>query len=153
MKKTLLSVLMLLASAFAWAEDQYLCIWQADGQTVDIALDDEPVTTFSNGNLVISTRRTTITYPLQMVKRYTFEAAPTGIQSATANMHISTDGSCITFSAFDRDTNIAVYNLAGVRVRTVLAKAGTGTVVSVASLPKGTYIVKVNDITFKLLSR
>ena len=47
-------------------------MWQADGQVVTFDLDEEPVTTYSNGSLVITTSSITVTYTLEQVRKYTY---------------------------------------------------------------------------------
>ena len=58
-----------------------LKVWKKDKSTVTLALSEQPVTTFSNGMLIIKTTSTTIEYPLADVLRYTYEGFNTGIDS------------------------------------------------------------------------
>ena len=49
-----------------------LQIWLIDGNVVNINLDDQPVTTYADGVLTITTTKTTISYPLEEVSKYTY---------------------------------------------------------------------------------
>ena len=75
MKKILFFLTLTLFCSLAKADDMILQILQSDGQVVNIDLKDEPKTTYENGNLIITTTKTTITYPLEKVKRYTYVSA------------------------------------------------------------------------------
>ena len=72
MKRTVLSLMISVFSLTAQADDSKLLVWQADGKVVTLSLDEEPVTTYSEGNLVITTTSKTITYPLEQVRKYTY---------------------------------------------------------------------------------
>ena len=52
--------------------DKDLKIWLIDGNVVNINLDDQPVTTYADGVLTITTTKTTISYPLEMVSKFTY---------------------------------------------------------------------------------
>ena len=73
--RTITLMLLLLSTLTSWADDetQRLVVWQKSGQKVYINLTEEPETTFEGGNLVIRTSRTTVSYPLTNVLRYTYE--------------------------------------------------------------------------------
>ena len=72
MKKLILFLLVTAFSMAAHADEAELQVWKSDGQVVSFALDEQPVTTYADGNLVIKTSKTTITYPLEEVKKYTY---------------------------------------------------------------------------------
>ena len=72
MKRTILFLIISVFSLTAQADDSKLLVWQADGKVVTFSLDEEPVTTFSDGNLVITTTSKTVTYPLEQVRKYTY---------------------------------------------------------------------------------
>jgi type II secretory pathway pseudopilin PulG len=72
----LIAVLMSIVSTNAAGKTKVieakLQVWQADGKVFTYALDEEPVTTYADGNLVIKTSKTTITYPLEDVRKFTY---------------------------------------------------------------------------------
>jgi hypothetical protein len=72
MKRTVLFLIIAVFSLTTQADDSKLLVWQADGKIVAFSLDEEPVTTYSEGNLVITTTSKTITYPLEQVRKYTY---------------------------------------------------------------------------------
>jgi hypothetical protein len=72
MKRIFLNLIVTVLTLSVHAEEAKLLVWQADGQVVTFDLDEEPVTTYSDGNLVITTTSKTVTYPLEQVRKYTY---------------------------------------------------------------------------------
>lgn len=132
-----------------------LIVWHSNGTITKFALDDEPVTTYSNGNLTITTNSTTLSLPLEEVSRYTYQInTSTAISNALKTIQkVQLDGDKIMFSQLTKDTDIKVYSTSGLLVNTIQAKAGQTTSVSLNSLPQGVYIVKLNGVTYKFLKK
>lgn len=143
-------MILIFTCTMALADDIVLQIWQTDGQVMSINLADEPKTTYTDGNLVITTTKTTITYPLEEVKKYTYMSTNGITQPEGLTARFSQDGESITFSGLERDTEISVYSTAGQIVQKVKANGKDKTTVSVSDLPTGVYVVKVNAITYKI---
>ena len=135
------------------ADDLVLQVWQANGKVMNISLNEEPVTTYSDGQLIIRTTKTTVTFPLEQVVKYTYADA-SGISSPEAvGSKVSADGETITFTGLKANTPVYLYTVAGQLVNTVIATGQSKTVVSVSKFPVGVYVVKANDMTFKITKR
>ena len=156
MKRFLLLLIAgVLVSVTSKASNKVLQIWQADGQIVTISLNEEPVTTYSEGNLIITTTNTTITYPLEQVDRYTYamesvsegDGVPDGIKGILSN-----DGETLTFKGLKSTSDICIYSASGQLIRTVKAN-GDKVAVSLSQLPTGVYLVKANGVTYKISKR
>lgn len=156
MQKCLLVLALALAYQLpTWADGHALQIWQADGQIVTISLNEEPVTTYSEGNLIITTTSTTITYPLEQIDRYTYvtenvsegDGVPDGIKSIFSN-----DGETLTLKGLKSISEICIYSASGQLIRTVKA-SGDKVAVSLSQLPTGVYLVKANGVTYKISKR
>lgn len=157
MKRFLLLLIAgVLVSVTSKASNKVLQIWQADGQIVTISLNEEPVTTYSEGNLIITTTNTTITYPLEEVQRYTYaedtpisegDGVPDGIKSIFSN-----DGETLTFKGLKSTSDICIYSASGQLIRTFKAN-GDKIAVSLSQLPTGVYLVKANGVTYKISKR
>ena len=130
-----------------------LQIWQSDGKVVNIDLNEQPVTRYADGNLIITTTKTTITYPLEKVAKYTYVSAE-GIESINGmRSKFSQDGETLTFSGLAQGTEISVYATSGKILRKTKASSHAKTTVSVSDLPPGVYLVKVNSVTYKITKR
>lgn len=150
MRKILLFLLLVLSCIIAKADDLLLQIWQSDGQVMTINLNEEPKTTYVDGNLVITTTNTTVIYPLEKVKKFTYMSTDNVDKIEGMSTKFSQDGESITFTGLKKDTEIMVYSSAGVIVRKVKSGSEKSTTVTVSDLPSGVYIVKVNTITYKI---
>ena len=149
----LLSVLCLFASTVI-AEDLVLQVWLGDGQVMSINLNEEPRTTYNDGNLVITTTKTTISYPLEHVKRYTYASSSSSISSPKGvEATFSADGETLMFKGLKAGTSIMLYNVAGQLLRKVAPTTEGHAAVSVSKLPTGVYVVKMNDATYKITKR
>ena len=155
-KKCLMALAMALTCQMsALAGGRALQVWQVDGSVVTINLSDEPVTTYSEGNLIITTTSTTITYPLEQVSRYTYEmesvsegdGVPDGIKGILSN-----DGETMTFKGLKSNSEIQVFSASGQLIRTVKPN-GDKAAVSLSQLPTGVYLVKANGVTYKISKR
>ena len=58
--KILLLLLTFFVSQAAMADDLVLQVWQADGKVMNINLNEQPVTTYSDGQLIITTHNTSL---------------------------------------------------------------------------------------------
>ena len=137
----------------AETDNQVLHIWQADGQVVTIDLKDEPRTTYNNGNLVITTKKTADTYPLEKVRKYTYATVADGITSPTMKASFSKDGETLTFTGLKLQTPVVLYTASGQQLRKKVAGQNGRVVISVSDLPVGVYVVKANDVTYKMSKR
>ena len=153
MRKTLLLFFIFAFSLSAMSEDKVLQIWLANGQVVNINLNEEPVTRYADGNLVITTTKTTITYPLENVVKYTYVSGEDITSVEGISTKISQDSETITFTGLAKGTEITVYSSAGVMMRKMNSNGADKTVVSVSDLPQGVYLVKANSITYKITKR
>ena len=154
MTKVLLLAVLCLCSSAIKADDMVLHVWLADGQTMSINLSEEPRTTYSDGNLVIMTTKTTVTFPLEKVKKFSYRDASNGIsQPNVVKAAFSADGETLSFSDLKSGTTILLYNVAGQLLRSVNPDSENRAVVSVSQLPTGVYVVKMNDATYKITKR
>ena len=159
MKRQLLTGLLLFIGsmmAFAQADSQRLVVWQKSGEKVYFDLAEEPETTFENGQLVIKTSKTTAYYLLENVLRYTYEGAMTAIEGPKlrpGEVRFQQGSDQMVFDGLPDGTTLEVYSLDGKKLFTKQALGGQRTVLSLASHPAGTYVVKVGDATYKFLKR
>lgn len=151
MKRSLLLILAAVFALIAKADDRVLQVWQSDGQVVTISLNEEPRTTYRDGNLVITTTRTVITYPLEKVKRFTYASVADGITSPkTMTAAFSKDGETLTLTGLKPGTAIMMYNVAGQLLRKIDSGDRSKISVTASDLPTGVYVVKANDVTYKI---
>lgn len=141
----------------AWAQSaQRLVVWKTGNTKVYFDLAEEPETTFADGQLVIKTTQTTVYYPLTEVLRYTYEGNMTAIDShklRPGEIRFMQGTDQMAFDGLPDGTKLEVYSLDGKKLFTRQARGGQRTVLSLANYPKGTYLVKVGDATYKFMNR
>ena len=141
---------------FAQDATQRLVVWQKSGEKVYFDLNEEPETTFEGTQLVIKTNTTTVYYQLENVLRYTYEGTMTAIEGPKlkpGEVRFMQGSDQMAFDGLPDGTTLEVYSLDGKKIFTKQALGGQRTVLSLASHPAGTYIVKVGDATYKFLKR
>lgn len=154
LKGVLLLFMLFAISTSTMADDQVLQVWLSDGQVQTIKLDEQPVTKYADGNLVITTTRTSITYPLEQVRKYTYTTQADGITNTKSiGVTYSADGETLTFSNLKPQTDIAVYNVSGQLLRKQTSSGSGDAIVSCSHMPVGVYVVKVNGATYKISKR
>lgn len=154
MKKLLLLLTVLFAATVAKADDIELQVLLSDGKVVSINLNEEPKTTYKDGNLIITTTKNSVTYPLENVRRYTYVSNSVGIDSPEVlGAAFASDGETITFKGLKPHTQISLYNVAGQLLKTIDCGSQSQMVISASHMPTGVYIVKVNGGTYKITKR
>lgn len=153
MRKFLTLFFLFVFAHFMMADDMILQIWQSDGKVVNIDLNEQPVTTYLDGNLIITTTNTVITYPLEKVAKYTYVTADGISNLENLRTKFSRDGETLIFTGLEQGTEISVYASSGQMMLRTKAGHQAKTTVSVSDLPPGVYLVKVNSITYKITKR
>ena len=157
MKKVLLLLLMALVLpmvASADDETQRLVVWHKNGEKTYFELNEMPETTFEGGLLVIRSSKTTVSYQMENILRYTYEGVSTSItdlQPSERAVIIAKDGDGVTFRNLPGSSAVSVYSTNGVLLEQRTAIEGQPLTVSVAQRPAGVYVVKAGKETIKLM--
>ena len=156
MRKRQLVTILLLAFVTSWSfAGSALKVWKKDKTTVLYALSEQPVTTFSDGKLVIKTSSTTIEYPLADVLRYTYEGVETGIDNYESdnNIVVRQEKDKLSLSNVKAGEEVRLYSASGHLLQVVKSNGSEPVIVSLSSRPQGVYIVKSGKETIKLMKR
>ena len=135
---------------------QRLVVQKKDGTKLYYDLHEEPVTTFANGQLVITTSKATAYYQLSEMARYTFEGAYDDIGKAAAapneTIYRQTNDA-MSFDGLPEGTLVELFSSEGVKLSSQSTAAGRTAEVSLADQPEGTYYVKIGDAQYKFEKR
>lgn len=132
------------------ADNEYLAVWKKSGEVVYYDLSEEPVTTYADGNLKITTSSMSVTYPLEEVLKYTYTDTPTDIVQAKApSVKVKQGRNSISFTNLKLGSSVNVYGAEGKMLRTQIVKTEV-TVVDLSDFPLGVYMVTANGVTYKL---
>ena len=161
MKKILPLLVALLMVSAAWAQEeqpvQKLNVHMMDGQVVTFLLDQEPVTTFEPGQLIIQTSGTSpVIYLIENVRKYTYEGLPEGIDSPVVtpgSILIRQNNEMMLIDGLPDKANVAVYTMDGKMLFAKRAVAGQSTMLIMGTYPAGTYIIHVGGASFKFVRK
>ena len=133
-----------------------LIVWLKSGEKVSYQLADAPVTSFSDGKLIISTNKATISYERKNVLRYTFENVVTkGIElmPGERRVEINREGDEITFRGLTVGSFARVYSVNGMLIEQHRVTDNQPQTISLQNRPNGVYIVKAGTETIKIMKR
>lgn len=152
-KKCIFSVSLLLGSFSAFADPTYITVEQRDGQKFDFLLSEQPVFTFSNGDLVVNGDAST-SYAISGVKNYHFTSTVTelGVVSANELRVVYIDASTIKVQNAEANAVVSLVDASG---KVVLSEKTDSECSAVVGLPqvKGVYVLSVADKSFKVIRK
>lgn len=158
MKKMLLSLAFLLAATVAQAvPGRTVSIYQQDGQVVAFAFTERPVVSYDGNNLVLTTTKTTVQFPIYQLKKLQFDDdwvnsddnVATAIEQKQADVVFGFHEGMLTVSGGDPGAPVTLYNVKGMMVgQWRLDDAGCATI-PMQGMGKDVYIVKTQRLTFK----
>lgn len=145
------TIILLLVMFYSGAmHAQNLVIWQKDGSKVSYELNEQPKTTFTTDELVITTITSTICFPLAQIQRYTYEGEGTNLNDVRIKgISISHHGDEIIVKGLPKGKSVAVFGLDGVQMLAKNSDSSGRLTVSISKLSKGVYVIKADKITYK----
>ena len=119
MKKILLFIVVLLLPLSARCENTHLIITAKDGTQVAFSLQDKPLVTFVEPNLLIHSSKIDVSYSLQDMATFTYEK-----RDITSNVtNLQENGvaylfkeNYIYFPSLTEDTEISLYTITGAMI-------------------------------------
>jgi hypothetical protein len=112
------------------------------------------VTSYKDGNLVITTINATISYPLETIRKFVYISGSDDIQNLKGDkFEISRDGKFLTLSGLDKDTDAYLYSINGMLMERIHVTASTSISINLESYPLGVYMIKVDGATYKILNQ
>ena len=161
MRKFLLLFAALLLVSAVWAQDeqpvQRLNVHMMDGTVVSFLLNDEPVTKFEPGQLILQTSGDApIMYLIENVRKYTYEGLPEGIDApvvAPGTILIRQNNEMMVIDGLPDKANVAVYNVDGKLLFTQQAIGGQSTSILMTAYPAGNYIINAGGTSIKFVKQ
>lgn len=136
----------------AKAEQKMLVITATDGTTTKYLLEGMPQVRIEKPYLVISSGGASVSMPLEQLQHIHYEKAT---DEATAIGEIVKPGEKagrehIDFSNLPADAAVSIYTTDGKLLYSAKATRGKSLSLPLGSLQSGIYLVKVNDVTYKI---
>ena len=140
MKKIILFALLALGCAAGHAQNT-LHIWQQTGEVVSYDFLEKPRITYADTNLILTTTKVQVEFPLSSVRKFTFNDVMIDDAIGTVRATLKDEGP------------LSIYTLGGVLVKTVPAEASGRHTYSLDELPAGVYVVKSKTTSYKVVKR
>ena len=161
MRKFFILLSLLLFIGRAWAQEstpvQKLNVHMMNGQVVTFLLDDEPVTTFEPGKLIIQTSGDApIIYLIENVRKYTYEGIPEGIDApivAPGTILIRQGNEMVALDGLPDKANVSIYSADGKLLVSRQAVGGQTTMLPMTAFPAGNYIINAGGASFKFVKQ
>lgn len=154
-KYILLLLSFLCLSALADEPKTQLVVWAKDGTKVAYALTEMPKITFTETDLIITTNGVEVEYKLENMARFTYENENSldivNLENVKDKLMIN--GDVLLFPSLRANSKIAIYSLDGKLLffKTVLSSGEYA--FPLEKLDAGVYLVHVNDITYKIMTK
>lgn len=148
-----IALLMAMLSSYT-AGAQSLVIWQKDGSRVSYNLDEQPKTTFTTDDLVITTTTRTVNYPLSKIRRYTYEGGTLSVYDVEVQgISITQHQDEITVKGLPVGKSALVYAIDGKQLLSKRSDGSSNLTLSLSSLANGVYVIKAEEVTYKFTKR
>ena len=154
MRRLQLLLLVLLAWPIGMLADNLntLVVKMKNGAETAFFLKDKPNVTFEGTNLKVVSEKTTTTFALADVLRFTYvKRDPSGIDEQIVDpTEISYEDGVLVISQIKAGASVGVYALDGKLVRQLIAQRSGTYRLSLSELPTGLYLVKADNVTYKI---
>ena len=146
-------LLLWLTAAGAWAQNA-IVVCQNDGTMAKFAFTEKPVVTYSAGELVMTTNKTSVQYPMNRLLKIYFDVAevPDGIDvevTQPEDVQFAFRDGALVVSGGEAGAIVNLYRLDGVSAGQFRLDGNGSVTIPTGSLSKGVYIVKTNQVSFK----
>ncbi len=156
MKRLLL--LMLLAGSYITMQAdqvQTLIVQLKNGSQTAFFLKDKPQVKFEGTNLKVTSTVGDTSFALSDVLRFTYaKKDPTGIsETVTDPTGVNFQGDVLVISQLKANGDVRVYALDGKLLRQLKASHAGTYRLNLSELPAGLYLVKADNVTYKIVKR
>ena len=153
-RKLFTLLLLWLVAAGAWAKDA-IVICQYDGTVAKFAFTEKPVVTYSSTELVMTTSKTSVQYPINRLMKIYFDVGENsdGIKNVEASqpedVQFAFRDGALVVSGGEAGAIVNLYRLDGVSAGQLRLDGNGSVTIPTGSLSQGFYIVKTKQLSFK----
>ena len=148
MKRFVLLLFCLCMSSMLWAKDYLLVIDFTDGTDMSFALAKKPILTFADQRIRVSVGSRSSEFEISDVVNFHFKEDPSDIHSPRVDDEYTIfwqGDDHIVISNATADTKILLYGIDGTFYPSHINVNGENLVVSLSTLPKGIYLLIINN--------
>jgi len=146
-------MLLTIATMAVWAQNA-IAIYQKDGKVARFAFSEKPVVTYSGADLVMTTTKTSVHYPLNMLKKLIFEDELTEAVNIEAlevksSVQFSFKGGALSIKGGEPQSSVNLFNIKGMSVGQYRLDIDGSVEIPTQSLDSDIYVVKTSSVSFK----
>lgn len=136
-------------------EVETLIIQMKNGSENAFFLKDKPKVTFEGSSLKVSAATGDVSYALADVQRFTYaKKSTTGISEQVENpTGVTFEGDVLVISQLKANATANIYALDGKLIRQLKPQRAGTYRINLSELPSGLYLVKADNITYKITKR
>lgn len=153
--KLLLLLLLLMGSTTPLLAQTALIVHQKSGEVVYYSFSEQPKVTYLGTNLVITTSKTKVEYPLANLLKFSFGdmANSVGAVASESKTEVRLDNGAIAVTGAKPSSVLAIYNTNGMLINSHIVDENGNAYIFISNLTKGIYIIKSDNITFKFIKK
>lgn len=147
-------MVLLMAAPLELFSQNTLTVFQKDGQTVSFGFSQKPVVTFTDSSLVVTSTETQVEYLLSKVQKFVLTEDPTKVNQVQDELRkpvLVLDDYQVNISGAKPDATVRVLSADGKELATYKTDSEGSVTFTISELPVGTYIIRSNDLSFKIL--
>lgn len=150
--KKILTLLFLFSSLPLCAEDiNALMIHFKSGKTMTLLLDEQPVTTFSGEDIVITTHMNQMTYNGADVQKYTYlYVDPTAVKSVSTGSLFTIKDNTISLNGLAAGAELSIYSADGILLSSSKTDSHGNATLNLPHQAGKVYVVKTPIANFKI---
>lgn len=157
MKKVLLCIMAIILPLLLSAEKTHLVITAKDGTQVAFALQEQPKVTFVESELQLKTTNLDVSYSLVNMVNFKYEKRDI-IPSSVINLQgqesvYLLEEDYIVFPFLAKDTEVSLYTINGIMIFSKKVNQSGEYLFPLSHLRSAIYVLKVNDLTYKIIKR
>lgn len=157
MKKVLVCIMVIILPLLLSAEKTHLVITAKDGTQVAFVLQERPKVTFSESELHLHTMNLEVSYSLVNMENFKYEKRDM-IPSSVINLQgqesvYLLEEDYIVFPVLAKDTEVSLYTINGIMIFSKKVNQSGEYLFPLSHLRSAIYVLKVNDLTYKIIKR
>ena len=131
-----------------------LTIHQKDGKSFSYLFQEKPVIKYSDSDLVLTTTKVQVVFPIRSLAKFTFDDVDTSISTVEKlDASYKYSENVVWIKGTESQSVVLVYTIDGKMVETFITDENGDLVFSVDEFAEGVYIVRTESVTFKILKK
>lgn len=152
--KLLLLLSLLIGGATSLLAQTALIVHQKSGEVVYYSFSEQPKVTYSGTDLVLTTSKTKVEYPLANLLKFTFGDMANGVEDVMeSKAEVKLGNGAIALTGAKPSSVVSIYNASGMLINSQTVDENGNAYLSSSNLAEGIYIIKSDNVTFKFMKK